>query len=354
MTTPRENLMRSLRREGYDDLPLHLYFCPAQIQAFRSRFGHEDYLGYFDVPIRPVLTGLRATFTDGRALFKREQLPADTWFNGFGIGFSSEAESIHMHHYHHPLEGDVTLGEVKQHPFPVIADNDLDRLTAEVAHWHRRGLAVNGALGMTIWERAWGIRSMDGLMTDMMDDDPKAEILLDRMTESSIQRTSDYARAGVDLIQLGDDIGTQHGPMMSLALWRKWLKPRLARVIDAARDIRADIPILYHSDGDIECFIDDLIEVGVTILNPVQPECMDFEQLHERYGDRLSFWGTIGTQTTMPFGSPDDVRAAVHDRVRVCGEEGGLVIGPTHLVEPEVPWENLVALRDAVADCRKR
>jgi uroporphyrinogen decarboxylase len=188
---------------------------------------------------------------------------------------------------------------------------------------------------------------MEDLMVDMMSEDEMATVLLDRITRTSEKRAHLFARAGVDILHLGDDIGMQSTPMMSVDLWRTWLKPRLASVIETARAQKPDVLIFYHSCGYVEPFIDDLIEVGVEVLNPIQPESMDFAGINARYGDRLSFWGTIGTQTTLPFGSPEDVRNTVRRNVQLRGEEGGIVIAPSHVVEPEVPWENIIALREA-------
>jgi uroporphyrinogen decarboxylase len=143
-------------------------------------------------------------------------------------------------------------------------------------------------------------------------------------------------------------VGTQRGMLMSAPLWRAWLKPRLARTIAAARDVKPDVLVFYHSDGDVSAIIPDLIEIGVDILNPVQPECMDPAALKRAYGQQLSFWGTIGTQSTLPFGSPDDVRREVRLRIETVGAGGGLFLAPTHVIEPEVPFENIVAFVDAV------
>jgi uroporphyrinogen decarboxylase len=147
---------------------------------------------------------------------------------------------------------------------------------------------------------------------------------------------------------VGDDVATQRGMMMRPALWRRWLKPRLAAIISAAREVKPDILIWYHSDGDCRAIIPELIEIGVDILNPVQPECMDPAAVKAQYGDRLSFSGTIGTQTTMPHGTPEEVRGVVRERIATVGRGGGLLLAPTHVLEPDVPWENIVALVDAV------
>jgi uroporphyrinogen decarboxylase len=114
-------------------------------------------------------------------------------------------------------------------------------------------------------------------------------------------------------------------------------------VYEAARRIKPDIEIWYHSDGNITDIIPELIDIGVTILNPVQPECMDIHEIKRRYGDKLVLDGTIGTQTTMPFGTTDEVRRTVRSRVRDLGRDGALILSPTHVLEPEVPVENVMA-----------
>ncbi len=118
-------------------------------------------------------------------------------------------------------------------------------------------------------------------------------------------------------------------------------------MIAAARNEKPDILVFYHSCGYVLPFVKELAEIGVDILNPVQPECMEFEEVHRLYGGIVSFWGTIGTQTTLPFGTPAEVKAVVRRNLDICGKSGGIVVSPTHMVEPEVPWENLVAMKEA-------
>jgi uroporphyrinogen decarboxylase len=253
----------------------------------------------------------------------------------------------------HPLKGDIPIERIKEHPFPIITKEAEEKVFKAVADIHAAGLAAKGNMACTVWETSWYMRGMEDLMMDMMTDDERATVILDRVTEFSCRRAEIFARAGCDVIEMGDDIGMQKAIMMSVELWEKWLQPRLARVIQAAKAARPDVLIFYHSCGYVLPFIDRLIETGVEILNPVQPEAMPFEAVYSRVGDRLSFWGTIGTQTTMPFGSPEDVRRAVRKNLDICGERGGIVIGPTHVVEPEVPWENLLAMVEAAREYTK-
>jgi uroporphyrinogen decarboxylase len=192
------------------------------------------------------------------------------------------------------------------------------------------------------------MRSMELLLMDFVDGEDFATALLDRITEKRCIQAARFAEIGPDIIMLGDDVGTQRGMLMRKSLWQKWLKPRLAKVIAAAKRVRPDQLIVYHSDGDVTEIVPDLIEIGVDILNPVQPECMDPFALKKRYGKVMSFWGTLGTQSTFPFGTPGDVRRDVRERIEIVGKGGGLMLAPTHMVEPEVPWENIVAYVDEV------
>ena len=111
------------------------------------------------------------------------------------------------------------------------------------------------------------------------------------------------------MIWTGDDVGAQHGMLISPAAWRRFLKPRMAEFISALKAINPDLKVAYHSDGNIEPIIPELIEIGLDVLNPVQPACMDPAKLKRQYGDKLCFWGTIDEQHTLPFGTPEQVRA---------------------------------------------
>jgi len=151
------------------------------------------------------------------------------------------------------------------------------------------------------------------------------------------------AKAGVDVLKTGDDVATQNSLIFSPQIWRSVMKPRWAEVYQEARKIKKDIQIWYHSDGNTDEIIQDLIEIGVTILNPVQPECMDPIKVKEKFGSILTLDGTVGTQSVMPFGSAQQVKDYVIDRRETPGMNGGLILSPTHVLEPEVPIENILA-----------
>ncbi len=348
MLSPRENILSVLRRTGIENVPVDFVLCESQIEDFERRIGHKDYESYFGLCHRSFEMSVQRNYTSGPDQFKRESVPDSTVFDEYGIGHSKgSTHAFHMTRMHHPLKG-ADLNEILDYPYPTVSEGELVKLTRKVSDLRSEGLASFAFMQMTVWEASWYLRSMEELMVDMMMQDEKATALLNLITQFAISKATTYTKAGVDILSLGDDIGTQNSLMIDVESWEIWLKPRLAKVIEAARQINPDILIFYHSCGYIIPFIDQLIEIGVDILNPVQPECMNFDEVHDEFGNRLSFWGTLGTQELLPYGTKEEVLKTTVSRLQKCGEKGGLVIGPTHMVEPEVPWENLSSIIEGV------
>jgi len=241
-----------------------------------------------------------------------------------------------------------TLEELKAYPFPDLTPPERHQhLEAEVAALHELGYFVIGFMEWTIFDIAWHLRGMENFFYDIMLNPPFGRYLLERIVERREFMARRHAEAGVDMIKIGDDLGCQTNMLMSPDMYREWIKPYHARVIAAAREVRPDIPICYHSDGNCYDVISDLIEAGVTTLNPVQPECLDLAQVKREFGKDLTFWGGIGTQTTMPFTTPDEVYETVQRTIDTLGPTGYFPC-PTHVLEPEVPWENIEAYLRAV------
>ncbi len=348
--TPRENLLKLWRREGFEYTPAYFILCPSLVEEFKKRYGEsESYEDKFNFPFRIVTAESKANKQDWMKYYPGVTFNPETQIDENGVAHEPHPGSMHMTRMHHPMKNFTSLGEFQEYPYPELHEDSVKMLIPAVKSFHDRGLAVMGGPG-SIWEDSWYMRSMEELMVDMMTGDEKAVYHLDRITELVRERVVAMAQAGVDFIHLGDDIGMQHAIMMSQELYREWIKPRFAKVIKAAKAVKPDLLFSFHSCGYIEPFIPDLIEVGVDVLNPVQPECMSFEKIHAEYGDILSFWGTIGTQTTMPFGKPEEVRREVLRNLKIAGSKGGLLCTPTHLVEPEVPWANIEAYLQACRD----
>jgi uroporphyrinogen decarboxylase len=351
----RERTLEVMARRKPDRLPRELKLTPPLLEDFRKRTGADDPAEYFAVDVRDVFFAPPTETADFSAYYPeglpRFWNPAGWEVGEWGVGVT-DGSMHHFIHLEHPMKRLTSLEELERYPFPDLTPPARHRhLDGEVRELHDRGLFVIGVMEWTIFEIAWHLRGMTELFTDIAFHPAFAERLLDRISSIRCFEARRFAEAGVDMLKIGDDVGTQKAMLMSPAMYRDWLKPRHAAVIRAAREARPDLPVCYHSDGNCWNIIPDLIDIGVTVLNPVQPECLDLAAVKREFGDRLVFWGGIGTQTTMPFSSADDVYRAVRRTIDVLGPTGYLPC-PTHVLEPEVPWENILAFIRAVDDYR--
>ncbi|MFN2167307.1 MAG: uroporphyrinogen decarboxylase family protein, partial [Anaerolineae bacterium] len=190
-----------------------------------------------------------------------------------------------------PLALARTLEEMVDFPFPdTSATYHVAGLASEVQHLHDQGLAAGGNLphlGGELFEAAWRLRGLENFLLDLIERPDWAHYLLDRLADLARRNAETLARAGIDVLALDDDVGMPCTMMISPATWRTFFKPRLASIIDAARAVKPDLRILYHSDGFFEPIVGDLLEIGVDALNPLQPEHMDPARIRRQFGTRL-------------------------------------------------------------------
>lgn len=231
---------------------------------------------------------------------------------------------------------------------PDPARPDLYRDAARVLQDLSEEYWIVGVVVTTVFECAWALRGFERLLTDLLVKPDLAERVLEFPFRYHQEVARRLAAMGVDMIWLGDDVGGQSSMLISPDLWRRFLKPRLASIIATIRDVNHNIKVAYHSDGWIEPIIPELIDIGVDVLNPLQPAAMDLERLGKQYGERLSFWGSIDIQHTLPFGTPSEVAAEVRERMKTLGRVGGLILGPTHNVQLDTPLDNFWAMVNAI------
>ncbi len=203
---------------------------------------------------------------------------------------------------------------------------------------------IIGAIGFSLYERAWILRGIEPILVDLVANPSFAEELLDAILEFDLVVTKRMCQFPVDAFHFGDDWGQQKGLIMSPGLWRSMFKKRLRRLYDTVH--AAGVPVSIHSCGDISEIIPDLIEIGVNVISPLQAEALDFEFLKREYGKDLTFWGGVSTQKTLPSGSPDDVRAEIRARKEVLGKGGGYILAPSHELQGDIPLENMLAFID--------
>lgn len=270
---------------------------------------------------------------------------------GFAIDENGCGHLAHgFHHfteYISPLRDAVRFKELEDYPFPDKTNWLDDRMRAAAEEAHAAGDFAWIFAGH-IYENAWQVRGYEPFLMDLLTQRDWAEYILDRFCANSLAVAVAAAKAGYDCIATGDDVANQQSMMFPPDLWREVMKPLWARVIAAAREHKPDIQVWYHSDGNVWDILDDLVEIGITILNPVQPECLDPTAVRKRMGKRLAFDGCIGTQSTFPFGTPESMRSTVLELADALdARNGGLMLSPTHVLEPEVPPENVVAFFEA-------
>lgn len=347
-----ENFRSIAKRQGFEFIPASFVMSPAiekKFEDYKKETGFQYTPPLVNIPDLPAKCASPETFL----AYHNKSFKEGTTIDGYGVAHEpGSTAAFHMTKMYFPMESFTDPKQVYAYPLPDYTNADPTWQIKMIKNAHENDQIAVGNMQCTVWERSWYMRGMENLMTDMMLDDPIAEAILDRVTNLAIHRAESYARNGVDMLFVGDDIGMQHTIMMSEELYCQWLKPRITKVIAAAKKINPEIIVFYHSCGFVTPFIPHLIEAGVDVLDPVQPECMRFEEIHEMYGDKLSFNGTIGTQTTMPFGTPEEVRREVFKNLNIAGEKGGLFVAPTHMLEPEVPIKNLIAYINACREYR--
>jgi uroporphyrinogen decarboxylase len=201
--------------------------------------------------------------------------------------------------------------------------------------------AVMVDLSCTIFELSWYLRGMDNLLMDMFTNKRFVNLLMDRILEFYVPAAKKLAKLDVNIIWIGDDVGMQTGMIMSPEMFREFLKERYRLLIDEIKRTNRNVKVAFHSDGFVTPIISDLIEVGVDILNPVQPKCMDPAEIKEKFGKDLCFMGTIDEQETLPFGTVDDLKKEILERIQTVGYNGGLILGPTHNIQNDTSIEKI-------------
>ncbi|MBN1918581.1 MAG: hypothetical protein JW889_11790 [Verrucomicrobia bacterium] len=253
-----------------------------------------------------------------------------------------------------PLLDVDTLDELRRFPFPDAGGTHrLKAARRSVARLHARGLAVGGNLphlGGELLETAWRLRGLQNFLLDLIERPAWADFLLDRLAAVGCRNARTLAEANVDILVLDDDVGMPGRMIVSPEVWRRFLKPRMAAIIAAARAVKPELTVLYHSDGSIEPIVGDLIEIGVNALNPIEPEHMDAARIRQAYGERLALWGGVGRQTTFGSATPEQIRDEVRRRIEQLGRTA-FVACPSYDVDtPDVPWANIAAFLEAVRD----
>jgi len=343
----RERVLTAFRRKKPDRVPRGMVLSPVLEGQLRQKLGIEDLAEYFQYDIR-CYVGYKPTSKLGD-FSKYPSAKPVPHFPGTGLSEWGERWYGGAIAPNTPMRDFTSVKDVEEYPFPDVgAEYRYEGLEEDVKKIKAAGFPAISRHEPGTFEQLWGLRGLERILMDLVREPEYLKPLLEKISDIKAQIASNYAKTGVDIVFTSDDLGAQEMMMMNPDTWRKHLKPCVAKIAKAARRVKQDVLIAFHSDGYIEPVIPDLIEVGIDILQAVQPECMDPAELKEKYGERLSFWGTVSAQRTLALGTPKEVRKEVKKRIETVGKGGGLFIAPAHSVEHPTPIENVIAFFQAV------
>lgn len=261
----------------------------------------------------------------------------------------------------HPLQN-ATVNDLDDYPWPDPYDPALVANLEEKCRelYENSDFALVGRFNNPIFEQAFMLRGLDRLLMDLVLNPEFACALMDKLTDLALGFIEVGLKASGKYIQIlrlaGDDMGHQRGTLLSPSMFRRLIKPRFKRLYEGAKQMflayNPKGKIMAHTDGDVYPIIPDYIEMGLDVLNPVQPYVaeMEHEKLKQEFGDRLSFHAGIDIQHILPFGTPEEVKEEVRKTIFALGPGGGYILAPTHYVQPDVPPENILAMRNAVLE----
>ena len=332
--------------KAYDNLKEHLGF-KGDTRVFSRRFQtvlvaeELQRMLHCDVRVIPYRPSIR-----DRARSTTGATYTDEW------GLNYQSDGLYFNIINSPLK-DATIGDLEKYDWPDPSDTERVKGVAEEArYWHDHSTyaLLGPGIACSLFEQCWYLRGFEQFFLDLVVDKAFAHALLRKVLdirEVMYGRFLEEAGKYLDVIYVADDIAMQSGPMMSLEMFREMIKPYYKEYFTFLKE-KTEAKLLYHCCGGVEAFLEDLIEAGIDIINPVQTTAagMDPANLKEKYGDRIVFWGGIDTQRILPKGTPGEVQEETLKMLRIMGSGGGYVLAAVHNVQPDTPFENILAMLD--------
>jgi uroporphyrinogen decarboxylase len=328
----RQRVLTSLHHGQPDRIPYQISFTQrmhARMVEFLGDPGFASRLGN-------CLTSVGTEPDDGW----REVMP-DIWEDQFGVRWNRAIDKD----IGTVCNRVVTPETLDDYQFPDPDDPSRYSGYAELLA-DKQDRFVVAALGFSLFERAWTMAGMETLLMAMVCDKPFAHRLFDRILAFNLRVIERACGYDIDAVQFGDDWGMQTGLIMGPDLWQEFIKPRIKQMYGLVKS-RGKF-VFIHSCGKVDGIFGDLIECGLDVFNPFQPEVMDVYEIKRRYGDRLSFYGGISTQRTLPYGTVGQVEEEVRRLLEEVGRGGGYIAAPAHAIPDGARPENVLAMIDVL------
>lgn len=357
--TKKERVQITLKHEKADMLPVDFVFEDWRtMNRFATHYGltYDELLEFMGVDIiylnvmdevqKFVYDPDLMNFVFSHGIARQDKDDPHIVYDRWGIGWRTD------HDGERPVENvvieDIEKIDEFEAPDPII-DGQFYELEKSLKHYNDLGYACAVGQYYGMFEKMWLLQGFEaGLMSHYTNPD-EVEELLDKIMNYRIKLSKKLVTYDIAFGHSGDDYGTQRGPMISLEMWREFYKPRLEKIWKVYKD--AGLSVVHHSCGDCSIFLDDMLEIGLDAIHPVQSSAMDIEALGKRYGMELVFYGAIDCQQTLKLGSPEDVDANVKYVVEALGKKGNMVLAPINIMQ-DTTVENFDALVKAVKKYR--
>jgi len=350
MMNAKERVLTAVARQVPDRLPMDFQCNPWVLERLHRDLGTSTH--------RELLDRLRSDVVDLRGVVdpaccgpvpQRRELGGGVRENfwGWRQKVMQTATGPEDQFVEFVLAEATSIDDFERHRWPSPDWFDFSEFSARLDEW--RDLAVM-ASGASVFQHPTFLRGLENLLIDMATRGEMAHWLIDRFTDFYLgffDRMLTAAEGRIDILRTADDLGTQRGLLLSPDMFRTFIKPRLSKLIDMTHS--HGVKFLFHSCGAIRPLIEDLIEIGIDILDPLQAAAdgMEPQALKDACGDRICLHGGICTQHLLPRGTPDEIRREVRRRLRIMGSGGGYILAPCHVLQMDVPTENILAMSDA-------
>lgn len=327
--TKRERVISAVKHIEPDFIPYNVDFTHQEYEKVSKYVGNNDYINtignhissaYYDGHLEEISIGSGYWKDDFRVIWNRNGADKDI---GVIDGFV------------------IKEPDIKTYKFPELDEKRI-RSEYEALMQKNDDTFKFGAIGFTMFERAWTLRGMENLLMDMVVEAQFVEELLDAVADYNMMIIDIGLEYDIDGFHFGDDWGQQKGLIMGPEYWRRFIKPRMARMYERVKS-KGKI-VSQHSCGDIHEIFPDLIEIGLDIYQTFQPEIYDLKKIKKEFGNHLSFWGGISTQRLLPFATPEEVKKVTGETMNLMGKGGGYIASPTHSIPGDVPPENVLAM----------
>lgn len=346
----RERVLTAVSGREPDRVPIDVWYTPEMRDKMAAHLGMEGSRSledeYYPDPIQLELGNDLLITTVGPAAsyyMSDEDYYEDEW--GIGWRQVDYGKGSYTEPYKHPL------AEVEDPDEFSIPDFSKDERYEEANYLVEKfgdTHAIVGEISCTIFELSWYLRGFERVLRDFHTNKDFVKKYFNKLKGWAKTAGTNLVERGVDIIFLGDDVGSQDQMLISPDTFREFLKPVYADLFESFRKVNPDVKVAFHTDGNVMPIIEDYVEIGVDILNPIQPQALAPDEVKRRFGDELTLWGSIDNQSTVPFGSPEDVKEEVVSRLKNVAPGGGLILGPSHAVQPDAPVENLITFYDTV------